>query len=381
MGVRAAERQQYTGYLLRIEFRGLGRGQIGRDQDSGSGRRRRRAAEHGPQHLVADGVDVFGPGPQVRIRHRGELRGELLHGRRPRRRRGHASVDAFPHGGEQLVVVEQQLVSVEYRRLRLTDLPGGPIAQLADGAAHPGDGLAQATPFRRGFLGGHVGNFDRAQPRRAGGADPKAGSRADRGLRHSGFRDGSGGRQRLVEVTRGKGEHVVQRLGGLTARHPHLDLVTAADSQRGQLRQAAGVDPRRVAAAVADPRAGVAAAHLLHQPRGGPGVQAVRVGDDERAGQLVGVAGLVGDLRDGSGAEVPDLSGQCSGRPRRPPRRSMLRPPRRPPRRPVPPPGERGTIGPGRGRRRRAVRRPVRPRARRYRGPSAPRPRGPGRRR
>ena len=100
---------------------------------------------------------------------------------------------AAPHGVEQLVVVEQQLVRVEYRRLGLADLAGGAVAQLADGAADRGDRLAQPTPLDRGLLGGHVGNFDRAQSRRAGRADAQAGPGADRGLGHRGFRDGTGG--------------------------------------------------------------------------------------------------------------------------------------------------------------------------------------------
>ena len=144
-------------------------------------------------------------------------------------------------------------------------------------------------------------------------------------------------------MTYGQRQHVVERLGGLAARDPHLDLVAAADSQRGELRQAPGVDPRRVAAAVADPRASVAAAHLLHQPRGGPGVQPMRVGDDERAGHLVGVAGLVGHRGDSCGPEVTDLSGQCACGfgDHLVDRRSAGR--ARPPRPPDLPPAERGT--------------------------------------
>ena len=59
---------------------------------------------------------------------------------------------------------------------------------------------------------------------------------------------------------------------------------------------------------------GVASAHLLHQPCGRPGMQSVWVGDDEAARQLVGIVGRLDDRRNGRLPEVPDLSGQRTGR-------------------------------------------------------------------
>ena len=57
---------------------------------------------------------------------------------------------------------------------------------------------------------------------------------------------------------------------------------------------------------------GVAAAHLLDQPRGWAGMQPVGIRDDEAAGELVGVAIDIGRGCCRGRPEMADLSGECA---------------------------------------------------------------------
>ena len=309
MGVGTAIRHQHRHHLRGVQCGGFSGGQVVGDQDAAA-RRSRGDAEHRPQHLVTDGGDVGGAGLQVRVGQGGEPARQFAHRGRPTRSGRHAVVDAGAGAVEQFGVVQQQQVGVEDPCLGLSDVAGGVSALSADVATDGGDRLAQPSPLGRRVGGGFVGHLDGAPPGRAGRADAQPRHRAD-GLPGRGrvqyCSDRFGG---FVEIAGGQRQHVFERLGGPAARDSQLDGVALPDAQRRDLGKACGVHPFGVGAHIAQADAGVAVTHLLHQPGGGAGVQAVRVLDGEGADQTVvdrnargaGVGGLT---------QLSGFAGQC----------------------------------------------------------------------
>jgi hypothetical protein len=204
-------------------------------------------------------------------------------------------------------------VGIEDAGLGLTDIARGPGAHRRDDPAHLGDGSAEPPPDCRRALTGAVRHHDIAGPGRAGRSDAQARARADRPVANRLRGDCAWRADGFVEVAGGQGQDVLQRFGGLAARHPDLHLVAAAHAEGGDLGQAGGIDPGRVGARVANPGPGVAATYLLGQSGGRAGMQSVRVGDDETAGQFVGGLRVGGFGRGGRRAEVGDLAGQRAG--------------------------------------------------------------------
>ena len=286
VGVGTAVCHQHRDHLRRVQFGSFAGGQVVGDQHAAA-RGSRRDAEHRPQHLVTDGGDVGGAGLQVRVGQGGEPARQCADRGRPTGGGRRAVIDAGAGGVEQFGVVEQQEVGVEDPCLGLSDVAGGVGALSADVATDGGDRLAQPSPLGHRVGGGFVGHVDGTPPGRAGRADAQPRHRADglpgRGrVRHCSGRFGG-----FVEIAGGQRQHVFERLGGPPARDPQLDGVAFPDAQRRDLGKACGVDPFGVGAHIAQVDAGVAVTHLVYQPGGGAGVQAVRVLDGEGADQTV----------------------------------------------------------------------------------------------
>ena len=183
-------------------------------------------------------------------------------------------------------------MGVEDRRLGLTDLAGGAGAQLADDAPDRGDRLAEPAPLDRRLVGGGVRNGDGAQPRRAGRADTQPGPAPIGACRVGGAGMASAGDSSKLRAASDRTWSSVS-----AAWLPDTRISTSSPDRTPSVaifERLAASTHSDVGAAVADPRMGVAAAHLLHQSRSRSGMQPVRVGDDEAARQLGGVAVRLG---------------------------------------------------------------------------------------
>lgn len=175
-------------------------------------------------------------------------------------------------------------MGVEDGGFGLAHLMGHLGAKPLDVAADGGQGPREPAPVGRGVVGACIGNGDGRDTPRPGRADADPGRSADRRVpplwRHHPGR--VGGHSWIIEATRREGENVVQRRPRLRSEGPDLDLVTGQRTEGEHRRQARRGHPRRTCRQVAHAHARLEQAHGLDQPRGGPGVQAVRVRHGER---------------------------------------------------------------------------------------------------
>ena len=184
---------------------------------------------------------------------------------------------------EQVGVVDQHQVRVEDPGVLVADLPGRDRLDPLDLAAHLRDRPrirrhSASVSWASGWLVRdlHVTDQDRERlPDRDARARRAAACRSPAHRRRSGYV----GVFRLVEPAGGQRDDVVDGLARLAAGGGHLDPVPAEGAERGHAGQARGRGRTgsRVEVAQLDPR--VVQPRLLHQPGGGPGVQAVPVGD------------------------------------------------------------------------------------------------------
>ena len=362
---------------VRVQVGHLGRGQVVRDEDAVAVDPELGRSDQGTRDLLPDRPDVGGPRPQVRVGDAGELRRDRRDRIGPRPRSGRPGPDAVVDVVEQVGVVDQHQVRVEDPRLGLAHLPGGAGPDPLDGAACLGDRGAHAAPLgvrvgRLLFGDRHVGGEHARSPARSRcPATPAAAGRWPRAEAPAAAASAGSGssKRRSARATTWS-----TRLPRLAAGSGHLDAVAAECAERGHAGQAGGRHRTRAGVEVAQLDAGVVQPRLLDQPRGGPGVQAMSVGDlDDRRRPSPARRPRARPPRTGLRGSRGTASPPAIRRPRPRPRRARRHRPRRPRRRRAPRRAERGTTVCDRGSSGRPCRAPSRRRVRRCRGPSAPR--------
>ena len=350
-----------------VQRGGLGRGQVAGHEDAVGACRRGRARRQRAEHLVADGTDVGGAGPQVRVGQRAQLGARRRRGGGPGASGRRAAVDAGRAAPSSVGVVEQQEVGVEDRRLRRRRRRAPSAARSrVDVAAHVGDGLDEPPPLRAGRrpVGGTStatgATASRCRSDRRCPETPAAGLPRRRGRRR---RRAQRSTPSIGLVEAATGEARTWSRAACACRPVALTWTTwprSAPRVATRLRLAAGTGPVPVVRL----RRVTAASSLRTSPTSraaGRACSPCRFSTVNEAGELRRAGPRRPARRPPRGARWADLPGERRGAPRPPPpgaRHRRRRQPRRPPglRR-----AGRGRAAPGRARRRRpAGREPVR---------------------
>ena len=144
---RAPLGEDDAGHQVEVQAGRLGGRQVAGHQDTLRRHPPGGLAGQGPQHLVADRVDVRRPLPQVGVGQARPLALDVGQAAGPGGDRPDPGAGAGLDVGEHLGVGEQGEVRVEDARLLRAHFAGGDDPDVLDVAAHGGHGLHDAPPF------------------------------------------------------------------------------------------------------------------------------------------------------------------------------------------------------------------------------------------
>ena len=280
----------------------VGRFEVADRQDPGGGEPavRRLDAEEFREDLPPDAPEIAGSLPQVGIVQLVPDGRQLRDGISPRCRRA-AIRDAVPRRAEERLILQEEQVSLEDRRLARADAHDRGLPLVGDVGANRGDRRVQTRALLLRRAGGPIRDGELGNVEMTHGSDGYPGGGRDADDRSLDGRGALGWRRfgdrqvlrGLVEAAIRERPDGIDRERRLRPPGDDLDPLPDRDPERGDRVEAARAHGTSAGRDVRHADVGIEGAGGLHQPRGRTGMEPVGEVDHDREPHL-GPGGLLG---------------------------------------------------------------------------------------